>query len=177
MSDVRRSWRTTRNARDANPPRPNVVILNPPTAWRPLRGRMQTLRVFPGYCCTAAVHGEEAFEKQSGRRDLNPRPLDPQIPACSSALSVRPSQCAFDRPWKYAAIRPDAGRSLYFRAVQRTQGKGTGDAPHSRVRRSVGIARRTLPTRRGTCTEPCVVSVERLSASQGPRHLAATAGG
>jgi len=23
-------------------PRPNVVILNPPTAWRPLRGRMQT---------------------------------------------------------------------------------------------------------------------------------------
>ena len=80
MSDVRRSWRTTRNARDANPPRPNVVILNPPTAWRPLKGRsMQTLRVFLGYCCTAAVHGGEAFEKPSGRRDLNPRPLDPQI--------------------------------------------------------------------------------------------------
>ena len=78
MSDVRRSWRTTRNARDANPPRPNVVILNPPTAWRPLRGRMQTLRVLPGYCCTAAVHDEEAFEKPSGRRDLNPRRLDPQ---------------------------------------------------------------------------------------------------
>ena len=37
-----------------------------------------TVRVFLGYCCTAAVHGEEAFEKQSGRRDLNPRPLDPQ---------------------------------------------------------------------------------------------------
>ena len=76
MSDVRRSWRT-RNIRDANPPRPNVVILNPPTVYRPLRGRIQTLRVFLGYCCTAAVHGEEAFEKQSGRRDLNPRPLDP----------------------------------------------------------------------------------------------------
>ena len=60
-------------------PPPDVVILNPPAAWRPLRGRMQTLRVFLGYCCTAAVHGEEAFEKQSGRRDLNPRPLDPQI--------------------------------------------------------------------------------------------------
>jgi hypothetical protein len=58
--------------------RPNVVILNPPTAWRPLGGRMQILRVFLGYCCTAAVHGEEVFEKQSGRLDLNPRPLDPQ---------------------------------------------------------------------------------------------------
>jgi hypothetical protein len=34
-----------RNTRDANPPRPNVVILNPPTAWRPLRGRMQTLQL------------------------------------------------------------------------------------------------------------------------------------
>ena len=77
MSDVRRSWRTTRKTRDAHPPRPNVVILNPPTAWRPLRGRMQTLTVSLGYCCTAAVHGEEAFEKWSGRRDLNPRPLDP----------------------------------------------------------------------------------------------------
>ncbi len=33
----------------------------------------------------AAVHGEEAFEKQSGRRDLNPRPLDPQILACTPA--------------------------------------------------------------------------------------------
>ena len=84
---ARREWRPalvandprrTRNTRDANPSRPNVVILNPPTAWRPLRGRMQTLRVFLGYCCTAAVHGEEAFEKRSGRRDLNPRPLDPQ---------------------------------------------------------------------------------------------------
>ena len=76
--------------RDANPPRPNVVILNPPTAWRPLRGRKQTLRVFLGYCCTTAVHGEEVFEKQSGRRDLNPRPLDPKIPACSRAPKRQP---------------------------------------------------------------------------------------
>ena len=43
------------------------------------------LRVFLGYGCTAAVHGEEAFEKQSGRRDLNPRPLDPQILARAHA--------------------------------------------------------------------------------------------
>jgi hypothetical protein len=56
---------------------------------------MQTVRVFPGYCCTAAVHGEEAFEKQSGRRDLNPRPLDPQ----SSALpSWATSRCARRTP-------------------------------------------------------------------------------
>ena len=177
MSDVRRSWRTTRNTRDANPPpaqRRDLESANRMAATQRPHADLKSLPRVLLYCCCT---WRRSVRKQSGRLDLNPRPLDPQIPACSSALSVRPSQCAFDRPWKYAAIRPDAGRSLYFRAVQRTQGKGTGDAPHSRVRRSVGIARRTLPTRRGTCTEPCVVSVERLSASQGPRHLAATAGG
>jgi len=66
-----------RNTRDANPPRPNVVILNPPTAWWPLSGRVQTLTVLLGYCCTAAIHDEEVFEKQLGRRDLNPRSVDP----------------------------------------------------------------------------------------------------
>jgi len=78
------TWSRHNQFRDANPPRPNVVILNPPTAWRSLRGRVQTLTVFLGYCCTTAVHGQEAFEKQSGRRDLNPRPLDPQILASSA---------------------------------------------------------------------------------------------
>jgi len=117
VSDVRRSWRRTRNTWDANPPRPNVVILNPPTAWRPLRGRMQTLRVFPGYCCTAAVHGEEAFEKQSGRRDLNPRPLDPQILASSRAPSVRPGQQLFGSPQRSPVIRLNACPLLYLGAV------------------------------------------------------------
>ena len=55
-----------RNTRDANPPRPNVVILNPPTAWRPLRNRMQTLRVFRG---TAVLLLYMAKKRSKNSRD------------------------------------------------------------------------------------------------------------
>jgi hypothetical protein len=83
---------------------------------------------FQSYCCTAAVHGEEAFEKQSGRRDLNPRPLDPQIPARTRAPSVRLGQRALSNPQRYPVMRLDAHSLLYAGAVQRTQARTHGDA-------------------------------------------------
>ena len=65
---------------------------------------MQTLTVFLGYCCTAAVHGEEAFEKPSGRRDLNPRPLDPQILARARDAQRMPRSATI---WQSAEVPGD----------------------------------------------------------------------
>jgi hypothetical protein len=78
------------------------------------------LKSLPRYCCTAAVHGEEALEKQSGRRDLNPRPLDPvdRYWHAQGSPSIRSRQRALGRPQRYPMMRLDAHSLLYSGAVR-----------------------------------------------------------
>jgi hypothetical protein len=54
---------------------------------------------------------------QSGRRDLNPRPLDPQILASSRASSACAGQQAFSSPQRFPVVCRDACPLLYPRCV------------------------------------------------------------
>ena len=96
-------------------------------ARRRWRGRLFTRLLY-----FRAVHTEQAFEKWSGRRDLNPRPLDPQSRmAClarseragrgASHLQQRPegvagslseSTCIGSRSW--LPIAPSGGRGATY---------------------------------------------------------------
>jgi hypothetical protein len=108
---------------------------------------MQTLRVFLGHCCTAAVHGEEAFEKQSGRRDLNPRPLDPQILAPTREPQRMPRSVNVEQS---AEVPRDAPGS----ALVAVRGCCTADPGHGPRARTQGTDPGHRPRARTQGTDP-----------------------
>ena len=75
-------------------------------------------QMVPGCEWSSRMTCRLAAETTSGRRDLNPRPLDPQILASSGAPQRTPGQQLFGSPQRSPVIRLNACPLLYLGAVQ-----------------------------------------------------------